>query len=578
MGGSMYEKIIKDQFGRFESNIVEFIKTTVDEHNIVDAHLFIFDPDYTRLAYRYDYKNKCDFSFQEINEIVSQSTSISTNRNSEFLLCQSHSHQNCTCEILIINIYQDANDKSSLIGTCFVCLNQAINYNDTRLYINIHHFEQICLHVQSIIMNYEKLFYIIDVFTELLMAKDKFMPYHMSNVAHWAINLSVNLNITERDQTILYISALLHDIGKLFIRDSIINKPDRLDDLEFEEIKKHPAKGAEIVKSLFYGMQGLDEVEYIIKCHHENYDGSGYPNQLKGEDIPYLSRVLKVSDAVDAMLSRRAYKEAEDIPKIVTELTKYSGIQFDPHIASTMIELLNTFSTNNKNDSIANTNFIAHASLSFYYEDDKTIESFNGNLIVHDKKGHFIVHDSTIESDYMIQQVHKATISFFSLNDFIEYKVNVDGSLSNKFFINDFTYIPTDKLFSMIWSGHVDIFYGQNLKTARCNIVKLGGNSLVIEIDEALAHEIISDRLCIRQVLLDENLEEIHVKFLVQVNCIKYYQIHEKYIFILKYLDIMPSDRDKLLKMLFKKQYMDKLENKQAFSDAFKKGVFDGTD
>ena len=131
-------------------------------------------------------------------------------------------------------------------------------------------------------------------------------------------------------------SGPLHDIGKIGINDSILNKPDRLSQREFQQIKAHPLIGVNIVSPL-----GLDPEELaIIRNHHERWDGKGYPDGLGHESIPRLARILAVADAFDAMNSNRAYRRALPLPVCLQELQKNSGLQFDPQVVQAALSVL----------------------------------------------------------------------------------------------------------------------------------------------------------------------------------------------------------------------------------------------
>ena len=130
---------------------------------------------------------------------------------------------------------------------------------------------------------------------------------------------------SQEEQDILNVAGQLHDIGKIGIRDDILLKPGRLTDEEFRIIKEHPVIGANIVERL-----GLwDREKNIIKCHHERFDGKGYPDGLAGENIPMLARILSVADVYDAIASDRAYRKRMEEAKILEIMYGGSGTQFD---------------------------------------------------------------------------------------------------------------------------------------------------------------------------------------------------------------------------------------------------------
>ncbi len=134
----------------------------------------------------------------------------------------------------------------------------------------------------------------------------------------------------------MYYAALLHDVGKIGIDESIINKKGRLTEEEYEVIKQHPVMGNQILSS-------INEYPYLsigAHYHHERYDGKGYPDKLKGEDIPEIARIISVADAYDAMSSNRSYREAIPQQLVREEIIKGAGTQFDPEIAGIMQHLI----------------------------------------------------------------------------------------------------------------------------------------------------------------------------------------------------------------------------------------------
>ncbi len=169
-------------------------------------------------------------------------------------------------------------------------------------------------------------------------AKDPYTKGHSQRVAEYSHAIALALGMSKEEANEIRHVALLHDIGKISIPDSILNKPGRLTDEEFEIMKTHPAAGAEILKDVTL-VQGLD---VGAKYHHERYDGKGYPSGLKGEEIPYVARIICVADSFDAMSSNRVYRNRMSMDDILNELERCKGTQFDPHIADVFIDLLRT--------------------------------------------------------------------------------------------------------------------------------------------------------------------------------------------------------------------------------------------
>ena len=175
---------------------------------------------------------------------------------------------------------------------------------------------------------YENLFATLYAFVEAIEARDPYTKQHSSRVAEVARTIGQELGCSGEELDRLGFSGQLHDIGKIGIRDSILLKPGPLTKDEFEVIKKHPVIGANII-----GHMGLmAEEQKIIRHHHERWDGSGYPDALKGEAIPFLSRILAVADVYDAMASDRAYRKKVADEIIIETIKKNAGTQFDQAI------------------------------------------------------------------------------------------------------------------------------------------------------------------------------------------------------------------------------------------------------
>ena len=167
-----------------------------------------------------------------------------------------------------------------------------------------------------------------------LHEKNKREEAHSRRVGSLSYQLGQHLGVSSRELDELKSMGLLHDIGKIAIDDHILNKPDRLDDEEYVEIKKHPEIGYRILSSV----NELSEMAEYVLCHHEAYDGKGYPRGLKGEEIPYLSRIIAVTDAYDAMTRDRAYRKAMSQKEAGEELKRCAGTQFDPHIVEVFLK------------------------------------------------------------------------------------------------------------------------------------------------------------------------------------------------------------------------------------------------
>jgi len=167
-------------------------------------------------------------------------------------------------------------------------------------------------------------------------AKDPYTRGHSDRVSEYSVLIGKYLDLSEDELKTLKIGGLFHDIGKIGVPDSILLKPGKLTDDEYSEIKNHPSIGAHILSnaSIFANMVP------IVKHHHERFDGRGYPNQLAGEQIPYLARIAAVADTFDAMTSRRTYRDSLDLKIVIDEIRNCKGSQFDPTIADVFLNIL----------------------------------------------------------------------------------------------------------------------------------------------------------------------------------------------------------------------------------------------
>lgn len=168
-------------------------------------------------------------------------------------------------------------------------------------------------------------------------AKDKYTRGHSDRVSEYSILIGKKLGLSDADLKTLEIGGLFHDIGKIGVPDSIIQKTERLTDDEYSQIKNHPSIGAHILSNATI----FKDIIPIVKHHHERYDGHGYPSQLKGEDIPYLARIATIADSFDAMTSKRTYRDSLPIEVVKEEFAKNRGTQFDPELTDVFLDILN---------------------------------------------------------------------------------------------------------------------------------------------------------------------------------------------------------------------------------------------
>ena len=167
-------------------------------------------------------------------------------------------------------------------------------------------------------------------------AKDRYTSGHSQRVADYSLAIAKRMGKSEEEQKIIYNAALLHDVGKIRVPEEVINKPGKLTDEEFDQIRIHPVSGYHILKDIHDDAR----VAYGAKYHHERYDGKGYPNGLEGENIPEIARIIGVADAYDAMASNRSYRSALPQGVVRSEIEKGKGKQFDASIADIMLQMI----------------------------------------------------------------------------------------------------------------------------------------------------------------------------------------------------------------------------------------------
>ena len=169
-------------------------------------------------------------------------------------------------------------------------------------------------------------------------AKDEYTNGHSIRVGYYSRQIAESMGMQADELDNIYYIALLHDIGKIAIPDSILNKPGRLTDQEFKVMKSHTTRGAAILK----GISTIPQIVEGARSHHERYDGSGYPEGLSGENIRFIARIICCADCFDAMASKRVYKEPFSQDVIIGEFNRCSGTQFDPAIAKVVVEMISS--------------------------------------------------------------------------------------------------------------------------------------------------------------------------------------------------------------------------------------------
>ncbi len=166
-----------------------------------------------------------------------------------------------------------------------------------------------------------------------LDAKDPYTYGHSQRVVKLAMMMADELNLDDGRRYTLQLAASLHDIGKIGMPDSILKKADSLEDYEMRKAKDHPIVGSQILGEI----EELSEVASIVRHHHERWDGTGYPDGLKGEAIPFFARILSILDAYEALVSDRVYRKGMDKFSALEEIKRNAGTQFDPNLVNIFV-------------------------------------------------------------------------------------------------------------------------------------------------------------------------------------------------------------------------------------------------
>ncbi len=179
----------------------------------------------------------------------------------------------------------------------------------------------------------------IEALRQVVDAKDEYTRGHSDRVSYYCVKIGKALDLNENELETLRVSGLFHDVGKMGITDDILFKSEKLSVKEYDEIKKHPIKGARILSVISM----FKDVVHVVKCHHERIDGKGYPEGLMGQQIPLMARIVSVADAFDAMMSDRHYRSKLDLKTAISQLLGGAGTQFDSQIVYIFVAMLENY-------------------------------------------------------------------------------------------------------------------------------------------------------------------------------------------------------------------------------------------
>ncbi|CCQ92738.1 putative HD superfamily hydrolase (HD-GYP domain) [[Clostridium] ultunense Esp] len=383
----------------------------------------------------------------------------------------------------------------------------------------------------------------IDIFIDILEQKDPYLSNHSYNVANWCREIGMELGFSREELNQLAFAGLLHDLGKCMIDSKVLNKPETLTEEEYAIIKYHILYSYKISKNLLGHIEGLDDIPRIIKYHHERYDGKGYPSGLKGDEVPFESYIIGISDSVDAMLTNKPYKKAMPINAVIRELYREKGKQFHPQLVDIMVDRL-TKAQNQLKETHYHTVGLSFLIISY----EKKVIIIEGALF---NMGNYYIFNPDEESKVDgidLSKIANVEMVVKKLNNLNYYEIKLEDLIDNTFYISSIKLIPSPNTFNLLWNLEGILYWGDGNRKTPIEIIRIGGDALSFSLHDNWAIGIPIGKPLKVKILFEEYDIDITGSILKSYDFgpYKYFDLH--------YTNIPDSKRDAIYRQLFRKQ------------------------
>ncbi|MTI71914.1 MAG: HD domain-containing protein [Firmicutes bacterium] len=383
---------------------------------------------------------------------------------------------------------------------------------------------------------------IVGLLTKIAEENKTYDESHPYNVAYFSVLIAKELNLSEKEISNIQIASMLHDVGKIFINNNILNKNTPYNDKEFEYIKGHSIYSYNVVNELTSLLDNNINIEDIVKYHHENYDGTGYPEGIKKEDIPLESRIIRVADSIDAMVSKRVYKETKSFIDSIIDLKRNKETLYDPKVVNASVNVLKRLS-GNKNIEIIN-NFGMSANLNIILADE--IISLKGAFRKEKDKYVFISYKENIENLLKDKALTEIEIYMDINHTIYEYKTKLDKISGNSVLFKEIKLNNYNDTFGLLWDLN-GIIVRDRKNTYNVQIKYLSGDFLQFHTNNKKLENIKDFKLII--IIFEDGS-----KVIVPGRITKYYDTFNNHHYTFKYIGLNESTRDTIFNELFAKQ------------------------